>query len=196
MTDDVWLNRIEGILYFETDPNLTDELILAFGKALRSSFHKHVGLYAESIRLVDKKELYETHADFLSRLGMTFSHGDYARPHKIDAPLSIAEKLNKKALQFHKDHRAFLGLGMLYQQQGKFEDAKTIVEQGLSEFPDSFDLALCQAVNHMNIGDFQTALELLQPHQGRPEAKTYIDHCLKALSSQSKEDPIRQDLPL
>ena len=26
---------------------------------------------------------------------------------------------------------------MLYQQQRKFEDAKTIVEQGLAEFPDS-----------------------------------------------------------
>ena len=29
-TEDVWLKRIEDIMYFETDPDLTPELILAF----------------------------------------------------------------------------------------------------------------------------------------------------------------------
>jgi len=116
---------------------------------------------------------------------MTFSHGDYARIEARKTSPAIAIKLYKKALQYHADHRAFLGLGMLFQQQRKIKDAINIVEQGLSEFPESFDLVLCQAVNHMNSGNFQTALELLQPHKDQPEAKRYIGHCLEVLGCQS-----------
>ena len=32
VSDDIWLNRVEDIMYFETDPALNPELIVAFGK--------------------------------------------------------------------------------------------------------------------------------------------------------------------
>ena len=112
---------------------------------------------------------------------MTFGHGDYARMEAIKTPQAIAEKLYKKALQCHEDHRAFLGLGMLFQQQRKIGDAIKIVEKGLALFPGSFDLVLCQAINHMNAGDYKMALELLEPYQDRPETKTYTSACLEAL---------------
>ena len=31
LTDDIWLERVEDILYFENDPLLTREMILEFG---------------------------------------------------------------------------------------------------------------------------------------------------------------------
>ena len=75
---------------------------------------------------------------------------------------------------------------MLYQQQRKLGDAKKIVEQGLAEFPGSFDLTLCQAINHMNSGDFQSALELLRPHKDQAIVQTYMGHCLQALGLSEK----------
>jgi len=193
LTDDIWLERVEDILYFERDPVLTREMVLGWGKRLRQDFFHRLPAFVKRLKLIEDPGFNRLHADFYSRLAMTFSHGDYARPDQIDAPLSIAEELNKNALQYHTDHRAFLGLGMLYQQQRQFEAAKSIVNQGLAEFPGSFDLVLCQAVNHMNTGDFQAALDLLEPHKDRSEAKTYINHCLEALGAHRKEDPIRQD---
>jgi len=32
VTDDTWLERVEDIMYFETDPNLSMDLILEFGR--------------------------------------------------------------------------------------------------------------------------------------------------------------------
>ena len=183
LTDDIWLERVEDILYFEKDPLLTQEMILDFGKQLREDFYRHLPEFVDHLELIQDPGFNRLHADFYSRLAMTFSHGDYAHLEAIKSPQTIAEKLYKKALQYHTDHRAFLGLGMLFQQQRKIEDAKNIVEQGLSEFPDSFDLILCQAVNHMNSGDFQTALSMLEPHKEHAEAQTYIAHCLEAIGN-------------
>jgi hypothetical protein len=36
-TDDIWLERVEDIMYFETDPNLSSDRILEFGRDLRAS---------------------------------------------------------------------------------------------------------------------------------------------------------------
>ena len=77
-TDDIWLNRIEDIIYFETDDKLSKKMILDFGEKLRTSYHKMLSEFVDSISLVDQKELYPMHSDFLSRLAMTFDHGDYA----------------------------------------------------------------------------------------------------------------------
>ena len=181
LTDDIWLERAEDILYFEKDPLLTREMVLAFGKQLREDFYQHLPEFVDHVELIQDPAFDRLHADFYSRLAMTFSHGDYAHLETINSPQTIAEKLHKKALQYHKDHRAFLGLGMLFQERRKIEDAKNIVDQGLAEFPDSFDLILCQAINHMNSNDYKAALALLEPHRERAEAKTYIAHCLDAL---------------
>ena len=118
--DDIWLERVEDILYFENDPELSKELVLSFGRRLRSDFYRHLPEFADSINLVQDKSLDHLHADFLSRLAMTFSHGDYAAIDAIPEPRAVAERLYKRALEYHPDHRAFLGLGMLFQKQRKF----------------------------------------------------------------------------
>jgi len=55
-------------MYFETDSTMNGDLILAFGKKLRTAFYEKVHSYAESIELVERKDLYPWHADFCSRL--------------------------------------------------------------------------------------------------------------------------------
>jgi anaerobic magnesium-protoporphyrin IX monomethyl ester cyclase len=93
ITDNVWLNKIEDIKYFETDPKLSAKDVVSFGETLRARYHELIPAIVDSISLVDKKELYPLHADFCSRLGMTFDHGDYAHNDAIRRKDKIAEKL-------------------------------------------------------------------------------------------------------
>ena len=181
ITEDVWLKEIEGIMYFETDSTMNDELILAFGKKLRTAFYERVHSYADSIELVDRKDLYPWHADFCSRLGMTFSHGDYSRIEEVREKLETAEKLFRKSLGYSPDHRAYLGLGMIKQREGEFEESVKILEEGLSHWPESEDLNLCLGISTMNLRDFRTALDCFSKFPESRAARTYIDECRKGM---------------
>jgi len=120
-TDDVWLKRIEGICYFDIDPNLSQETVFEFGKAIRTALYENMHDFVKSVKLVDKEELYEMHADFYSRLGMTFSHGDYSKIEAIKDKGGIAEELFKKSLSYYPNQRAYLGLWMIEQKRRAFE---------------------------------------------------------------------------
>jgi radical SAM superfamily enzyme YgiQ (UPF0313 family) len=181
ITEDVWLKKIEGIMYFETDPTMNDDLILAFGKKLRTAFYERVHSYAGSIELMDRKDLYPWHADFCSRLGLTFSHGDYSKIPEVKQKLETAETLFNKSLGFYPDHRAYLGLGMIKQRKGEFKESVRILEEGLSHWLESEDLNLCLGISFMNLGDFKTALDRFSKF---PESKTAIQfkaECERAL---------------
>ncbi len=181
ITEDVWLKRIEGIMYFETDSTMNDELILAFGKKLRTAFYEKVHSYADSIDLVDREDLYPWHADFCSRLGMTFSHGDYSRIEEVKEKFETAEKLFMKSLGYAPDHRAYLGLGMLKQRKGEFKESVRILEEGLSHWPESEDLNLCLGVSYMNLRDFRVALDYFSKFPESRAAGKYIDECNRGL---------------
>jgi coproporphyrinogen III oxidase-like Fe-S oxidoreductase len=181
ITEDVWLKKMEGIMYFETDSTMNDDLILAFGKKLRTAFYEKVHFYAESIELVERKDLYPWHADFCSRLGMTFSHGDYAKIQAVREKFETAEKLFRKALSYHPDHRAYLGLGMIAQRRGDFKDSVKILEEGLRHWPESEDLTVCLGINYMNLGDFRTALDRFSRFPQSKAARAYTDECRRAL---------------
>ncbi len=180
-TDDIWLKQIEDILYFETDTNLEQELILAFGQKLRKEFHHSLPEFVDAIELIDKKELFELHADFLSRLGMTFSHGDYAMIEDIKEKDKIAERLFNKALEYHQDHRAYLGLGLIKQQKRRPEESIRAVSEGIKYFPDSDQLNMCLGINHMNLGEYDRALSCFLKFQHSREFVFYITRCYEAL---------------
>jgi len=160
---------------------MNDDLILAFGKKLRTAFYEKVHTYAEAIDLVDRKDLYPWHADFCSRLGVTFSHGDYSKIQEVTQKLDAAEKLFNKALSYHPDHRAYLGLGMILQRKGEYEESLKVLEEGLSRWPDSEDLNLCLGISSMNLGDFRTALDRFSMFPESRAARTYLDECNKRL---------------
>nr|NIT51591.1 radical SAM protein [candidate division Zixibacteria bacterium] len=165
VSDDIWLNRIEDIMYFETDPSLTKDLILAFGQKLRGAFYQKLPEYVETLDLIDKKDLYPQHADFYSRLALTFQRGDYAGIDAIAHKDRIAEKLYQRSLEYGTNARAYWGLGMLYQQRKDFDESIQILTTGIKAFPKDEQLNLCMAVSYMNMGNYQKALSYLSELQ-------------------------------
>jgi radical SAM superfamily enzyme YgiQ (UPF0313 family) len=187
VTDDVWLEKIEGICYFETDPHLSKERVLAFGKRLRTDFFSSLSQFVHSLALIDEEEFYDMHADFCSRLGMTFSHGDYAQNELVVGREAAAETLFRKALTYAPDHRAYLGLGVIQQNRHAFEDAAKILAEGLAYFPDSDQLNLCLGINYMNLRGYDKALQCLFKCQDSEEASYHIARCYRALGDHQKE---------
>jgi hypothetical protein len=177
VSDDIWLNRVEDIMYFESDPALSKKTILEFGNMLRNDFHESLPGFIENIELVADKTFDRFHADFYSRLGMTFTHGDYAKIDAIADKEAIAEKLFLKSLSYFPDFRAYLGLAILYQKQRLFQKSMGVISQALSHFSGSMDLHICQGVNHMNLNDFDRALSIFLDYQTQPHVIPYIIHC-------------------
>jgi len=181
ITDDIWLNKIEGIMYFETDPALSDERILAFGKKLREAFYENIHVFVDSILLIDKKELYESHADFFSRLGLTFSHGDYSKIDIIREKDKIAEELYQRSIRYCPNQRAYLGQGILNQKKGAYEKSIRVLLEGTKHFPDSEQLNLCLGVSYMGLGRYETALPYFSKFPDSGEARSYLERCHEEL---------------
>ncbi len=180
-TDDIWLRRIEDIMYFEIDPGLSRDRVLAFGEKLRTHFYKNLPRYIEDITLSDCKTLYPNHADFCSRLAMTLDQGEYARVDAICDKQQTAENLYRRALTYHPDARAFLGLGIIAQKQGDYDGSVRVLSEGISNFPEDEGLNICIAVSHMNLGRFRKALSHLLKFRGAENAQPLIHQCNSAL---------------
>lgn len=179
VTDDLWEKRMEDLPWFEVDERLDFDQVKTFGDRLRSAFYGHVDQFALGLELLDKKELYPFHADFLSRLGMTFSHGEYAGDSRVKNPDKTATRLFEQALAYAPDARAFLGLAMQSQRLRHFDKAMAILEMAFTYFPDHKDLNLCMGICLMNKGEWRKALAVFEPFSNAPEFKNYIDICRK-----------------
>jgi hypothetical protein len=179
--DDIWLQPIEDLLYFESDPVLDRETVLAFGRHLRSTYHAMLPRIAVQIELNDHPDLLAEHADFLSRLAMTFSHGDYARLQGTTPVLETAAVLYRRSLSLHPDHRAFWGLALVRQQQKDHAGAERTLLSGLEHFPRSRELNLCLGIAYARAGRHREALTHLSPFEGSPEAMPHIQRCRHAL---------------
>jgi anaerobic magnesium-protoporphyrin IX monomethyl ester cyclase len=186
LDDDIWLERREDILSFEHDPDLDQERVLGFGRQLRSTYHQWLPEFARQIVLNDDPGLKLEQADFLSRLGLTFSHGDYARLKMVPAPVEVARELFERALERHPDHRAFWGLALIHQRQGDLSTSLAILESALVHFPQSETLHICKGVALMNQGAYDQALASLLPFSGDKEALALIVRCRHALGHQDE----------
>ena len=180
-TDDIWLKQMEDILYFETDPDMDQELILEFGQKLRTEYHRNLPEFVDAIDLIDKEDLFEMHADFLSRLGMTFSHGDYAMIDAIKEKGKLAERLFKRSLDYHPDHRAYLGLGIIKQENQAPEESVMVLSEGIERFPESAQLNTCLGITYLNLRQYDKALSCFLKFQDSQEAVYYIVQCYEAL---------------
>ena len=181
ISDDIWLRQIEDIMYFETDPNLSQELILGFGETLRREYHKNLPGFVDEIELLDSKEFYRMHSDFLSRLGMTFTHGDYAGVDAIKGKERTAEKLYEKALGYYPNHRAYLGLGIITQKNGANKESIRILTESVEKFPDSEPLNICLGISYMNLKDYERALSCFLKFKGLRKVDQYIAECYKGI---------------
>jgi anaerobic magnesium-protoporphyrin IX monomethyl ester cyclase len=147
-TDDIWLDRVEDMLYFETDATLSKAAVLAFGRRLREGYLSLLPEFAGQIELVEDPEMYPLHADFLSRLALTFSHGDYATNPLVEDNLATAVMLFKRSLHYHPNHRAFWGLGLVYQHLQRFDESLAILQQGIQHHSASPELRMALANSH------------------------------------------------
>ena len=186
VTDDIWLNRIEDIMYFETDPDLNREMILAFGQKLRSSFFENLPGFVEAIRLIDNEDLYPQHSSFFSRLAMTFDHGDYSTIDVIKHKDRFVEKLYQQALNYYPNAEAYLGLGILIQKRGAQRDAIDILSHGLSHFPNDVRLNICLGVGRMNLADYDQALARFLEFPDEKDAVHFAARCYEALGDREK----------
>ena len=180
-TDDIWLDRREDIPYFETDPALDAQQILAFGRSLRQGYYRRLSAYARNVPLNDDPALRVLHADFLSRLALTFHQGDYARNEEVENPEATAETLYRRALTLAPDARAYLGLGQLLQRRRDTAASNEVLEAGLIHFPRDGAIGLCLAISWMNSGHFHRALDLLKPLEDDPRGRHFADICREAL---------------
>jgi tetratricopeptide (TPR) repeat protein len=187
VSDNIWLQRIEDIMYFETDPRLSKDMILAFGERLRKEYFENLHCYVDAIELIDKKELYRLHSDFCSRLGMTFSHGDYAKIDAVKEKEKTAEKLFAKALNYYPDHRAFLGLGIVMQKKKAFDKSVKILCEGIKYFPDSEPLNTCLGISYMNLSQYDKALSYLLKFPDSEQTIPHIARCYHELGNFEKE---------
>ncbi len=182
IADDIWKKRIEDIMFFEKDPELSKEQVMAFGKKLRREFYKSLPGFIEDIRLKDQKDLYVFHADFLSRLAMTFSHGDYCRNEHIEAPDDAAFLLYKRALLYYPDHRALLGISIICQKKGLYEKAIELAEMGLKYYPSSEPLHICMGISLLNMEKYEQALAVFEKFPRSEHARCYKNSCLEAMA--------------
>ena len=176
-TDDIWLQRTEDIPWFETDPDLSQSAVMAFGRRLRETFYERLPDYATAHTLTEDPDFAAGNADFYSRLAMTFTHGDYAANPQIKNKEALAEQLYRQALLWYPDHRAFLGLGMLYQRRGDNRSSLDILSRGLGHFPDSEPLNLCLGTTYLNLGQIDQARACFARFPDSPQAQHFIKEC-------------------
>ncbi len=188
LTDDIWLKRIEDILYCEYDPALPPERVKAWGRRLREGFQRLLPEIVENIPLLEDPGFAPLHADFLSRLAMTFSHGDYARIAAIVDRDGIAARLYDRALAYHPDSRAFLGRAILHQKAGAFGDAATLLERALRHYPQNEALNVCQGITFINLGRPQEAIAVFLKYPDTPQAAASLAACYKALGNSAEAD--------
>ncbi len=186
VTDDIWLQRIEDIMYFETDPALSREQVLSFGRTLRGAFYDGLPGFVRSVELLDEEAFRPLHADFLSRLGLTFDQGDYARVEAVADKARLAEELYRRALDYHPDARAFLGLGILNQKSGDYRASVRWLRRGLDHFPGHEQLNLCLGVSLLNLGRAEDALACFLPFEHSAQALHLAARCFEALGKPQK----------
>ncbi len=186
LTDDLWHEKIEDLPFFEVDKALDFTMVKAFGEKLRSEFYNQIDTFARTIDLVDIKELYPFHADFLSRLAMTFSHGEYAADTRVKHQELTSKMLYERALSYAPDAKAFLGLAMLNQKKRRFDKAILLLEKGLAFWPADKNLNICMGVCLMNTGKFNTALQFFKKFKDFSETDLYINICRQKITGQKK----------
>lgn len=164
-TDDIWLYYEEDLFLFEIDNRLSAETVSQFGKNLKQAVEESVPAFIHSLELVDDKELFPFHADFLSRLALTLDRGDY--PHALAEGVAqdLARELYGRALEYAPDARAYWGLGLLAQAEGDDRKAEAILQEGVQMFPE--DALLARVLNNtlMRLGREDAAWELMRKGQ-------------------------------
>ena len=159
-TDDIWLYREEDLQFFEVDTNLPAETVSQFGKTMKQAIQQSIPDFIRSLDLVDDEDLFPFHASFLSRLALTIDRGDYPHALPKGAAQDLAKELYYKALEYAPDAQAYWGLGLLAQDKNDYQEAETILQEGMRVFPKDDMLAKVLANTLVRLGREEEARKL------------------------------------
>jgi len=187
ISDDFWLKPIEDIMYFETDNRLSKENIEQFKNRLHRDFFANLCSFVNEIELIDDPELYPMNADFYSRLAISFDNGEYSRIAALGESKELAEKLYRKALEYHPVPRAYLGIGMMRQKSRDLAGSIEVLSEGVKHFPDDELINTCLAISYMNLGQFNLALSYLLKFRESQQALSFITTCYQKLNDHENE---------
>jgi anaerobic magnesium-protoporphyrin IX monomethyl ester cyclase len=112
---------------------------------------------------------------------MTFSHGDYARLDSVREKEETAESLFRRSLRYAADHRAYLGLGIIKQRKGEYEESISILSEGVKHFPESEDLNVSLGISYMNLQDYRAASACFAKFPESKTASTCMTRCREAI---------------
>jgi len=155
--------------------------VLSFGEKLRSDYHRHLPDFADAVELVNDPDLFPLHAEFLARLGLTFTHGDYADIEAVPRKEATAERLFERSLNYHPNVTAYLGLGTIRQKRGEHGESIRLLEEGIARFPGNGELNICLGISYMNLGRFKDGVECFSKFPEDPRARRFLETCRRAL---------------
>jgi len=137
LTDDHWLEPVEDVMWFEADPDITADDMLRWKGELHAAYARGLPGWARSVadELDPDPDMRPLHADFLSRLGMTFLEGEHADVAGDEGP-ALARELFERSLDMDMDARALLGLGLMAGRAGNLEQAAELFGRGVDAFPE------------------------------------------------------------
>ena len=179
--DALWMQPVEDIKYYETDPSLPVERVREYGRTMKDHYYAALPDYARSVELDPDPSLAPYQADFLARLGGTFEHGDYANNEAIPGKDALAADLYNQAARLYPDATAFMGLGRVLARYGHVGEAEKILREGLEHFPGHPDMRLGLAVTLMNQSRFDKALPVLDGHPDTSRTAPLILACRSKL---------------
>ncbi len=180
------------IACFQACPALPEDFVTDFKEKIQSYFHTRLSKYADAVLMIDKKDLYVYHADFLTRLALKFSTGDFSKTDGVENSDVAAEKLFKKALEHYPNHQAFVGLGSLYQLQKNFVESIRVFLLGLRYERHSEELNVRLGVSYMNMGLYDKAVICFRGFEKNKDVLKHLAICYKKLGNKEKEAEIRE----
>ena len=189
LSDDIWLEPVEDILYFQTDPGLSAHQVLDFGKRLRAAYYQMVSGFALNIKLIDDPELFPSHAGFLSRAAMTFSHGEYGNNPFISHADETALELYRTALTYHPHPKGLSGIGHALSTPTTGPKIHGFFGKRACPFyPKDPSMNLCMGINYMNLQQYQEALHHLSLCEQNPDAWKHMAVCYRELGRPDKAE--------
>ena len=191
---DSGLEPIGDVAYFQTDPALSKDFVIEFKEKIQRHFFTRLSKYADAVNMIDKKDLYVYHADFLTRLALKFSTGDLSKMDEVENTGGVAENLFKKAIEYYPNHQAFVGLGSLYQRQKNFVESIRVFLLGLRYERYSEDLNVRLGVSYMNMELYESAEICFRGFDRNMDVLNHLAICYKKLGNKEKEAEIREKL--
>lgn len=135
LSDDIWLNRGSWINYYDTCDKISDSMIQAFGRSLKSAYHENIINDICSVDLADFTELYKGYSAFWIRLAENILEGLYGKE-EFNRKEQIAEDLLRKALSYYPTVEAYFKLAKIEMSRGNRDKAYSILLDATRYFPE------------------------------------------------------------